>query len=150
MAEPARLAMEATMSDSVVSSAVGPMVQDVKDSLFEYAVGSDVICERKHVWYAARVVGTSQRTKKRKVTTLYKVTYDGWGAKWDELVEDTRLRPRTAEAIELARASQQAASDAAEVICFFRLHRSIRGRRSVWPKKRVRQPLRARPRYGER
>lgn len=117
MAEPARLEMEATMSDSAVSSAVGSMVQDMKDASFEFAVGSDVICERQRVWYAARVVGTSQRTKKRKVTTLYKVTYEGWGAKWDELVEDTRLRPRTAETIELARASQQAAFDAAEVIC---------------------------------
>ncbi|KAJ8605331.1 hypothetical protein CTAYLR_002378 [Chrysophaeum taylorii] len=83
-------------------------------SVEDFVVGDLVICENDGVWYEAKVIETSQRSRKRKMTTIYRVSYDGWGAKWDEWVDLERLRTRTPDNAELAKASREAAEREAE------------------------------------
>lgn len=75
-----------------------------------YSVGAAVVCSHEGVFYEAIVSATSQRSKKRKLTTLYKVKYDGFSSKWDEWVEAERLQPMTGETLGLAKATQAAAA----------------------------------------
>lgn len=77
-----------------------------------YSVGAAVVCSYQGVYYEAIVSATSQRSKKRKLTTMYKVKYDGFSAKWDEWVEAERLQPMTGETLGLAKATQAAAEAA--------------------------------------
>lgn len=77
-----------------------------------FATGDEVVCENEGVWYAGRVVERSHRTKKRKVTPIYKINYDGYSVKWDEWISDmARLKCRTEETMRMALETQAAAEE---------------------------------------
>lgn len=44
-------------------------------------------CDKEGIWSLARIVEVKKKSKKKKNFHQVKISYDGWGSEWDELVD---------------------------------------------------------------